>query len=99
MAGPLSGIGSQQIPLSQPFQPGGTDNARAVRQEAEKEPQNNEIQKTRTTQAAQAREADTDNDNHKSRSNDALAKSLSSASNSNDPSSAPPRGSVVNLTV
>ncbi len=43
MAAPLSGIGSQQIPLSQPFQPGGSDHSREVRNQNQV-PRENELQ-------------------------------------------------------
>lgn len=96
MAGSISGIGQQQVPLSQPYQPGGTESARVQKQLEEREPRNNEVQKSRTSVAAQSRESDTDTN---ARSNgDALSRSLASASNGNE-QSAPPRGSVVNFTV
>lgn len=96
MAGPLAGIGQQSVPLSQTFQPGGTEESRAVKQQQqEREPQNNEIQKTRSSQPAQTREVDSENAN---RSSDSSKQQLT-ASNSNDPGFAPTRGSVVNITV
>lgn len=94
MAGPLAGIGQQQVPLAQPFQPGGSDASRVARQQQEERtPQNNEIQKTRSSQAAQTRETDSENSNRNSQP------SVLSASNSNEPTSAPARGSLVNITV
>lgn len=95
MAGSLSGIGQQQVPLSQPFQPGGSESARVQRQQEEREPKNNEVQKSKTSVAAQPRE--TDSDTNTRFKDDVLSKSLASASNGNDPSA--PRGSIVNLTV
>ncbi len=43
MAAPLSSIAQQQIPLSQPFQPGGSDQTREIRQRGQ-EPRETELQ-------------------------------------------------------
>lgn len=55
MAAPLSGLGQQNIPLAQPFQPGGSDQTRAVRQ-AEQDPREEEVQ-AREAAAAQSQES------------------------------------------
>ena len=43
MAAPLSGIGQQNVPISQPFQPTNTDETREVRQQ-EQDPREEELQ-------------------------------------------------------
>ncbi|MBI1301007.1 MAG: hypothetical protein GC137_05020 [Alphaproteobacteria bacterium] len=61
MAAPLSGLGQQNIPLAQPFQPGGTDQTRAVRQ-PDQEPREEEVQ-AREAAAARSQEANTQRQN------------------------------------
>ena len=93
MAAPLSGIGQQQqIPLSQPFQPGGSDQTREVRQRNQ-EPNESDIQ-SRSAASAQTQKASTDDS---ASFEDALSSTLSTSSN--EQSSAQGRGTVVDITV
>ena len=74
MAAPLSGIGGQQIPLSQPFQPGGSDQTREIRQESQ-EPREAELQ-AREAAPAQSQATHTqghDNNAQQSNSNQSRA--------------------------
>ncbi len=59
MAAPLSGIGQQNVPVSQPFQPGGSDQTREVRQRNQ-EPREDEVQ-AREAASAQTQEASSQN--------------------------------------
>ena len=96
MAGPLVGLGQQQVPLSQPYQPGGTDdNARNVRDRQEQNPQENKVQESRNAQPAQGNKVEQTN---KQRPAPPPVKSASSNDNGQD-DTAPRRGSVVNITV
>ncbi len=58
MAAPLSGVGQQQIPLSQPFQPGGSDQSREIRQQNQV-PREDEVQ-ARGEPSAQTQNANTE---------------------------------------
>jgi hypothetical protein len=58
MAGPLNGIGGQQIPLATPYQPG--QNGSQVRQQTDREPQPNRVSPP-GAQAAQSQESETRN--------------------------------------
>ncbi len=90
MAGSLSGVGQQQVPLSQPYQPGGSDQNRAIRQQ-EQEPRKEDIQ-VRGAPAAEAQKSEKTTESRKSISD--------SASNGNSmDASSQRRGSVVNLLV
>ncbi|MGH1376502.1 MAG: hypothetical protein ACRBCK_09155 [Alphaproteobacteria bacterium] len=93
MAAPLSGIGQQQIPLAQPFQPGGTDQTRNVRQ-AEQEPREDELQ-VREAPSAQSQETNTTQDDVTAREEDNFAL----ASNNNTANGAQGRGSVVDIVI
>ena len=55
MAAPLSGVGQQPLPISQPFQPGGTDETREIRQQ-DQEAREDEIQ-AREASAAQSQDS------------------------------------------
>ena len=60
MAGPVSGIGGQQqVPLSQPFQPGGDQDA--VRESEDRQPEENTVQ-PQGAAAAETQNTETDND-------------------------------------
>lgn len=89
MSGSLSGIaGQQQIPLSSPFQPGQSDQARA-REEREVEPQR--IQPTGTA-SGETEETET------RRNREDFGQSRAVSSRSEDDSQAR-RGSIVDITV
>ncbi len=92
MAAPLSGVGQQQIPLSQPFQPGGSDQTREIRQRGQ-EPRENELQ-ARGTAASQTQQANTKTDS-------SFQGNLNQTSNSghSQQSNAAGRGSVIDITV
>ena len=93
MAGPLAGIGQQQVPLSTPFQPGGANNgAQQVRQGGEQSPppqQTNEVR----PQGAPTNETQQANSDP---SNQRFAASEISAS---DDSGDQPRGSLIDIQV
>ena len=95
MAAPLSGIGQQQVPLAQPFQPGGTDQTRNVRQ-AEQQPREDELQ---VRQAPSAQTQDTnasDNSDVSAREEQSFAV----AGNNNESiDTDQPRGSLVDVVV
>lgn len=92
MAGSLAGIGQQQVPLSQPFQPGAADPARTIRQ-PDQQQKDKEVQ-VRSAPAARSQESETTTrDNRLEQS----GQSVGLASNSNDSSTR--RGSLVNITV
>ena len=94
MAAPLSGIGQQQVPLAQPFQPGGSDQTRDVRQ-ADQQPREDELQ-VRQAPSAQSQETnDTDNNDVTAREENRFAL----ASNNNSVDSDQGRGSVVDIVV
>ena len=94
MAAPLSGIGQQQVPLAQPFQPGGSDQTRDVRQ-ADQQPREDELQ-VRQSPSAQSQETnDTDNNDVTAREENRFAL----ASNNNSVDSDQGRGSVVDIVV
>ncbi len=93
MAAPLSGVGQQQqVPLSQTFQPGGSDQTREIRQRGQ-EPRENELQ-ARGTAAAQSQHTNTKTDS-------TFQSNLDQASNSShsSQSNSAGRGSVVDITV
>jgi len=93
MAAPLSGIGQQQqVPLSQPFQPGGTDQTREIRQRNQ-EPRDGELQ-VREAPAARSQETDQTQSSFQDNLND-----ISVSSNNSEAGSAQGRGSVVDITV
>ena len=96
MAGPISGIGSQQIPLSQPYQPGGSDQTREVRQDSQ-DAKENTIQ-SRNAQSAQTQEANS-NDNQQDTSSRNDEKSNLNTITANAQNTEQRRGSVVNLVV
>ncbi len=83
MAAPLSGVGQQQIPLSQPFQPGGSDQTRDVRQQNQV-PREDEVQ-ARGEAPAQTQDTNTQ------KGNENFAKSDSSNNQG--------RGSLVDIVV
>lgn len=87
MAGSLSGVGQPQVPLSQPFQPGGSEQTRQVK---EQESQDNKIQ-VRGTENARKSE---DSQNVRQAS-----KSLSASVSNNDSGESQKRGSLVDITV
>ena len=92
MAGPLAGVGQQQIPLSTPFQPGGANNGAQVRQGCEQAPapqQTNEIgpQGAPTNQTQQSN-ADSNNQRF-------AASEISAADESGDQR----RGSLIDIQV
>ncbi len=93
MAAPLSGIGQQQVPLSQPFQPGGSDQTREIRQR-EQEPRETELQ-TRGAATAQAQQLNTEDKGLFAKD---LENSLSAKTNTQEGSKSE-RGSVVDITV
>ncbi len=93
MAAPLSGVGQQQVPLAQPFQPGGSDQTREVRRQ-EQEPRDNELQ-VRGAAASQTQE--TNEQDNGNREDFQLSASLQ-RSDSNSYSSQD-RGSVIDITV
>ncbi len=91
MAAPLSGVGQQQqVPLSQTFQPGGSDQTREIRQRNQ-EPRENEVQ---ARSAASAQSQSTSHDTTKSD----FQKNLN-AINTSEQSSSSGRGSVVDIVV
>lgn len=94
MAAPLSGIGQQQVPLSQPFQPGGSDQSREVRQNNNQQPRENEIQ-SRGSAASQTQEANVDNQNVFQKNGGNVISASSSDGGTNEQG----RGSVVDITV
>jgi len=91
MAGPLSGIGQQQVPLAQPFQPGGGDQNKVVRQQ-EQSPERGEIQ---VKSAALGNSQESDTDTQKS----LTAQNENSFSATQSDSGDKPRGSLVNIVV
>ncbi len=94
MAAPLSGIGQQQVPLAQPFQPGGSDQTRDVRQ-ADQQPREDELQVRQAPSAQSQQTNDTDNDDVTAREENNFAL----ASNNNAVDSDQGRGSVVDIVV
>ncbi len=92
MAAPLSGVGQQQVPLSQPFQPGGTDQTREVRQQNQN-PREEELQ-VREAPAAQSQEVSEDTNFQR----DAFQEALGAQSSSN-PDNSQGRGSVVDIVI
>lgn len=96
MAGPLNGIGGQQqVPLSQPFQPGQDSNQ--VRNNPEQQPADNQVQ-PQGAPAAGTQNTETDDQ-------DVLQQQIkelitgSSAENGLSADDAPRRGSLVDVTV
>ncbi len=85
MAGPLNGIGGQQIPLATPFQPG-----QQVRPQDEKTPKQDKIQ----PQGAQANQAQTTDRNPKD-----LQSLLNDLRSIVSDDGEPRRGSVVDITI
>ncbi len=92
MAAPLSGIGQQQVPLSQPFQPGGNDQTREVRQR-DQEPREFEVQ-SRGAATAQSQDTNTKTESFQKSDSSVLVGSNSNAEKDNGQ-----RGSVVNIVV
>lgn len=92
MSGPLAGIGQQQIPLSQPFQPGGNDQSKVVRSQ-EQSPEREEIQ-VRGSALGNTNETETNTNDNVLQKGQTLF-----TSDSQESSSDTPRGSLVNITV
>jgi hypothetical protein len=92
MAGPLAGIGQQQVPLSTPFQPGGANNgAQQVRQGGDQAPpqQTNEVRpQGAPTNETQQSNADSNNQRF-------AASEISASDDSGDQR----RGSLVDIQV
>lgn len=92
MAGPLAGIGQQQVPLSTPFQPGGANNgAQQVRQGGDQAPapQTNEVRpQGAPTNQTQQSNADPNNQRF-------AASEISASDDSGDQ----PRGSLIDIQV
>ena len=91
MSGPLAGIGQQQIPLSQPYQPGGSDQSKVARQEEQK-PERGEVQ-VRGASLGNTQESNTNSQKQHVAQDD---QNILSASND---SGDKPRGSLVNIVV
>lgn len=91
MAGPLNGIGGQQIPLSNTFQPGGREPVQP--QEDRKQAEN--TQQARQTDEQPARSRETEDSNKE----DLLKQLLQAALNKDDDSGEVRRGSVVDIQV
>ncbi len=91
MAAPLSGVG-QQIPLSQPFQPGGSDQTREIRQRNQ-EPRENELQ------ARQAAPSQSQHTNGAEKSSFQQNVENARSSSNHEQSNAQGRGTVVDITV
>ncbi len=90
MAGPLTGAGQQQVSFSNPFQPGGSDQTRALKQQ-EQQQRSSETQ-VRGTPTAKSEETKTAQGKKDFETN-----TFSSVNNDNG--SAQRRGSIVNLVV
>ena len=60
MAGPLSGVGAQQVPIANTFQPGGQNGETVVRQRENTQPQENQVQ-PQGTPAAESQNSQSDN--------------------------------------
>ena len=91
MAAPLSGIGQQQVPLSQPFQPGGSDQTREVRQQDQK-PRETEIQ-ARGAASAQTQETNNADNTNTSQADARFANTLENQDGAGG------RGNVVDIVV
>lgn len=92
MAGPISGYGGQQVPISNTFQPG--KNNEQVRQQQDQQAQSTNVQ-PQGTQAAQSQSVETNNqDVLKAQQNQSV-----SASSERSSDSPPTRGSLVDITV
>jgi hypothetical protein len=92
MAGPLSGLGSQQVPLSSPFQPG--QNTGQVRASPEQRPQENRVQPQQAS-AAQSQSTGAEN-RERARTDDATSFKTASTQGG---TSEQRRGSVIDITV
>lgn len=91
MAGPLSGLGAQQVPLSSPFQPG-QGNAQPVRNNPEQKPEDNRVQPQKAA-AAPSQRADSENKARaKTEDSGAFRAALSDGAEQR-------RGSLVDITV
>jgi hypothetical protein len=93
MAGPLSGVGQSQVPLSTPFQPGGA-NAGQVRAREEQQDRQNQVQPEGAS-ANQAQQTNAENDNVLRPRQDNVQSSRSEDTSSADQR----RGSLVNIQV
>lgn len=92
MAGPLAGIGQQQVPLSTPFQPGGANNgAQQVRQGGDQTPP----QQTNQVRAQGAPTNQTQQSNADSNNQRFAASEISASDDSGDQR----RGSLVDIQV
>lgn len=87
MTGSLSGVGQPQIPLSQPYQPGGSDQTRQVK---ERESQDSKLQVRGTATAQKSEEKQEVR---------LESKSLSSSVSNDDRKESQKRGSLVDITV
>lgn len=93
MAAPLTGIGQQQQPpISQPFQPGGTDQSREIRQR-EQEQRGDETQVQGASSARSQETTDISPRNFQENLNTNIS------TGSSEISSAQGRGSVIDITV
>lgn len=92
MAAPLSGVGQQQLPLSQPFQPGGSDQTREIRQQNQN-PREDELQ-VREAPSAQSQEVSEDTNFQRDAFED-----LITAQSSNNGENTQGRGSVVDIVI
>jgi len=87
MAGPLNGIGGQQIPFATSFQPGQQNSQQVRPQQEDRTPKPNQVQPP-NTQAAQSNESETRN-----------SRDLQSLLREAEATGGRGRGSVVDLTV
>ncbi len=93
MAAPLSGVGQQQqVPLSQPYQPGGSDQTREIRQQSQA-PRDNELQ-ARGAAPSKSQNTNTTEKN-------SFQQNVESANHngSNELSNSQGRGSVIDIVV
>jgi hypothetical protein len=98
MAGPLTGIGSQnqQLPIANTFQPGQAGAQQRARESDQQQSQPNVVQPRGSSEAGQTQRSNTDNQDVASRQN----RPLFSASNDDERSNAGAgRGSLVDITV
>lgn len=94
MAGPLSGVPGQPIPLSSPYSPGQTP-AEQVRTAQDQQPAPNQVQ-PQNAPAAQTQESQAETENDGDR-DDRIQQALSSISEEDRATTR--RGSVVDITV
>lgn len=96
MAGPLSGIGGQQVPFATTFRPGGSQQETSTQQQLNVGAQNGQTE-TKTTEAAPVSENRNSNQTREDRS-ERNAQSFNSNDNQNA-SGETRRGSVVDIAV